>query len=579
MKQELPKQWRWVPLGTVLNRQRNLINPSDEPDRKFDSIGLEDIGSDGTGEVCVHAVVGSDLASAKAQFIQGDLLYGRLRPYLNKVAIAPCDGVSSTEIWVLRLTPAIDTEFAFWIMTSRYMLKRLERVTEGANLPRVDASGFDRIEIPVPPMGEQRRIVEILNKARDVRRFRQQADDLTTQLIPAIFNEMFGHPDRLIFQPLARLWRKPPQNGLYKHSDHYGVGTRIVRIGDFYDGEIDDIDSLQRLSLTDKEKQLYSLLPDDILVNRVNSIDFLGKSAICPPLNEPAVFESNMMRFSIDRSRVLPQFLIAYLQHPIALHELRRRAKHAVNQASINQTDLGALPIPVLPLEQQKRFVDIFMEVQEITSREIVTAPMLSALTQSLLTHAFSGDLTADWREANHEQLSHEVTDRDQWLFRNGVKLTATDYRKQGSANQTEGLSWELNSDQKTLLEQIYKLDRNDNGGMFTLSSLKLTKLLDKLSSDAIRRHLDVLASRGLIKAISRRTGAGGSVNVGFGNAYRVPLSDEEIVGTGDQSDYARISELDRLSKQGRAINVSIGDSLTLGGFADVSVTHAEGDE
>ena len=138
---------------------------------------------------------------------------------------------------------------------------------------------------------------------------------------------------------------------------------------------------------------------------------------------------------------------------------------------------------------------------------------------QSLLAYAFSGELTADWREANQEQLKQEAEDRDQWLHENGVKLTIPDARIRDSLKKTDGRHEELNREQRKLLEQIQNLDPNENGGTFTLSSLlPLDEPLDKLTAESARRHLDVLAARGLVKVISRRAGAGGSVNVAFGN-------------------------------------------------------------
>jgi type I restriction enzyme S subunit len=580
MKPVLSEHWRWVSLGMILNRQRDLVNPSDYPDREFNSIGLEDIGGNGTGEVAVHAVPGAELASSKAQFVTDDLLYGRLRPYLNKVAIAPCEGVSSTEIWVLQPTPVIDTHFAFWMLTSHYLLKQVERVTEGANLPRVDADGFDRIDIPVPPLSEQRRIVEILNEARDIVRLRQHADDLTTQLIPAIFNDMFDNLDRSAYVPLSRLFARSPQNGLYKPAESYGAGTRIVRIGDFYNGKIVDIEALQRLSLTAKEMKLYALAPNDILLNRVNSIEYLGKSAIVPQINEPAVFESNMMRFSVDAARLLPEFLIAYLQTPLALHELRRRAKHAINQASVNQGDVGALPVPAPTLDLQVQFIACATAAHEIAYTSLSAAASAGDLQQSLLAYAFSGELTADWRDAHQEKLAQEATERDTWLRQNGVKPTTLEHRISVSTEQTDGRHAELNREQRKLLEQVEKLDRNENGGTFTLSSLiPLEEPLNKLPVDAVRRHIDVLTARGLIKAVSRRAGAGGSVDVGFGNVYRLPLRDEDIAGTADGPDYRRLSELDRFSKQGRVISRSVSDELAISDSVEVSVERVKGDD
>lgn len=99
-----------------------------------------------------------------------------------------------------------------------------------------------------------------------------------------------------------------PQNGLYKPKDVYGSGIKILRIDGFYDGNVEDWETLKRLTLSDVEIKLYELHLDEIVINRVNSMPYLGKSALIRELPETCVFESNMMRISLNKERVIPEF-------------------------------------------------------------------------------------------------------------------------------------------------------------------------------------------------------------------------------------------------------------------------------
>ena len=159
--------------------------------------------------------------------------------------------------------------------------------------------------------------------------------------------------------PLGDLILKGPQNGLYRSKSHYGSGIRILRIDGFYDGCVTDPADWQRVQLDDLTEEKYALSEDDIVINRVNSRPFLGKSAIVPEIPETAVFESNMMRFTVNPERILPKMLIAMLQ----LRSIRKRllvnAKDAINQSSINQSDVRGLPIIVPPLALQSRFTEL----------------------------------------------------------------------------------------------------------------------------------------------------------------------------------------------------------------------------
>jgi type I restriction enzyme S subunit len=563
----LPENWRWVALGTILHRQRDLLSPSDFPNTRFNSVGLEDIGGDGTGEVSAQQVEGTELASAKAQFKSGDLLYGRLRPYLNKVAIAPCDGVSSTEIWVLQPTPVIETQFAFLMLTSHYMLKRVERITEGANLPRVDADGFDRIEIPLPPLSEQRRIVEILNEARDIRRLREQADDLTAQLIPAIFYNMFGDLlpkerdcDRPRLNTIADV-----QGGLQvsQRRDSMPLKRPYLRVANVHRGRL-ELSELKEIGLSERELERTRLLPGDVLlVEGHGNIDELGRAALWNNEVQECVHQNHIIRVRCGDG-IEPMYLCSYINSVVGRRYFSIAGNTTSGLNTISTGVVGNLQVPIPPLDQQARFAQIVKAVSEL-DKECGDNRLTSKHGASLLAYAFSGELTADWREANRNQLAHEAEERDQWLLDNGVKLTIPDNRFQDSLKKTDGRHEELNREQRKLLEQIQNLDPNENGGTFTLTSLlPLDEPLDRLTAESARRHLDVLVSRGLIKAISRRAGAGGSVNVAFGNVYRVPLREEEITGTADDSDYARMSELERLAKQGRVVWESVSDTLTV---------------
>ena len=127
----------------------------------------------------------------------------------------------------------------------------------------------------------------------------------------------------------------------------------------------------------------YALVEDYIVINRVNSRPFLGKSAIIPKIDEPAVFESNMMRMRLDSNRILPRFLISMLQLEPIRSRLCLNAKDAINQSSINQADVRELLVIVPPLDVQRRYTQI-ME----TARSTVASAESGSRTASELSAA-----------------------------------------------------------------------------------------------------------------------------------------------------------------------------------------------
>ena len=129
----------------------------------------------------------------------------------------------------------------------------------------------------------------------------------------------------------------------------------------------------------------YTLAQDDIVINRVNSRPFLGKSAIIPYLDEPAVFESNMMRLKMDSNRMLPKLLISMLQIASIQHQLRLNAKDAINQSSINQTDVCQLSVIVPPLALQHRYTEIIESAHDATGIAKSSSKVASTLIASLM--------------------------------------------------------------------------------------------------------------------------------------------------------------------------------------------------
>ena len=126
---------------------------------------------------------------------------------------------------------------------------------------------------------------------------------------------------------------------------------------------------------------------------------FLGKSAIVCGLNGECVFESNMMRIRIDEESVGPDFLINYLNSPFGLDELRKNAKHAVNQSSINQQDVKSVSVVLPPKPEQERIVhliDALLKMADKIDKRIeVELLRTDKMTQATLGKAFRRELVS----------------------------------------------------------------------------------------------------------------------------------------------------------------------------------------
>lgn len=160
MVENLPRGWARLSLGQICTLGTERVNPADIGNLPY--IGLEHIERD------AHRLKGhgqaTDTTSTKSIFRAGDVLYGRLRPNLNKVLIAPFDGVCSTDILVLRPTRLLDSRFLLEILSTREFLDYAASRTKGINLPRLPAESVMAYLASIPPIEEQLRIVGALER-------------------------------------------------------------------------------------------------------------------------------------------------------------------------------------------------------------------------------------------------------------------------------------------------------------------------------------------------------------------------------------------------------------------------------
>ena len=252
----------------------------------------------------------------------------------------------------------------------KYM--HLEKYFTGATIPHIYFKEYKKEEFNLDTLDRQKEIVNILGRIECVISSRQQELQKLDELIKARFVEMFGDP---YVNPLK--WKKlkikdavtiEPQNGLYKPQSDYvtdGTGIPILRIDGFYDGMVTDFASLKRLKCSETERQRYLLLEDDIVINRVNSIEYLGKCAHIKELLEDTVYESNMMRMHFDPEYYNPVYICKLLCSQFIYDQIVNHAKKSVNQASINQKDVLDFNIYQPPLDLQNEFADFVHQVNK----------------------------------------------------------------------------------------------------------------------------------------------------------------------------------------------------------------------
>ncbi len=270
---------------------------------------------------------------------------------------------------------------------------------KGATVPHIDGKSLENLEVPLPPLPEQRRIAEILDKADALRVKRRAALAQLDTLTQSTFLDMFR-------DPAAQGWRMSTIAGIAADSDGAirtgPFGSQLLH-SEFTDDGIAvlGIDNAvenefrwgQRRFISEaKYRQLsrYTVHPGDVLITIMGTC---GRCAIVPDDIPKAINTKHLCCISLDRTKCLPSFLHAYfLGHPIARRYLAKKAKGSIMDG-LNRGIIKEMPIPLVPIELQVRFGKRLKLLRDVRAELRRSDYELEVLFASLQHRAFRGEL------------------------------------------------------------------------------------------------------------------------------------------------------------------------------------------
>ena len=292
------------------------------------------------------------------------------------------------------LRPHRDTVVDNWLI---YHLNHsdLSEFVSGLTVPKLNQGNLREIPIPTPPLPEQRRIVGILDGAFAGIAAARAGAEQNLQNARALFE---SHLNTIL---RSKKWKWNTLGDLCDRVE-YGSSAKskkrgkipVLRMGNIRDGRLDWDD----LVYTDDKEEItkYLLKHNDVLFNRTNSPELVGKTAIYKS-ETPSVFAGYLIRIHRKEELLDADFLNYFLNSRIAFDYGKTVVISSVNQANINGTKLKGYPIPAPSLSEQKVVVENLDELAEKTQRlESLYQRKLAAfdeLKKSLLHRAFSGEL------------------------------------------------------------------------------------------------------------------------------------------------------------------------------------------
>ncbi|MGA2677192.1 MAG: restriction endonuclease subunit S [Methanobacterium sp.] len=185
------KLWDVVNFNKLAKIEKKSINP-DSVDKNSNYIGLEHIESE-TGRILnIMTVQEAGLKSNKYVFDEECVLYGKLRPYLNKVALPNFKGISSTDILPIKSIEGKSNKyFIKFLLSHPYYIKKSTEMSTGANLPRISSKAIEKFKVYLPPVELQNQFAEIIQNVETLKNYQEQSkiqiDNLFNNLMQKAF--------------------------------------------------------------------------------------------------------------------------------------------------------------------------------------------------------------------------------------------------------------------------------------------------------------------------------------------------------------------------------------------------------
>lgn len=382
-----------VSLGEIMATKTGSVDPSKFADEVFD---LYSIPAFDSGQPDV--VAGSAIGSSKQVVQPNDVLLSKIVPHIRRSwVVGESRGrrlIASGEWIVFRSTRAVPEYLRQVLVGDPFHLEFMRTVSGvGGSLLRARPAHVAKIEIPLPPMPEQQRIAEVLDRADALRTQRRTALAQLDRLTQSVFLDMFGDPAT---NPMR--WRIGKIADLLS-SASYGTSKKAGTTGEFpvlrmgnitSSGEI-DLGSLKYMDLATTEHDRYLAQEGDVLFNRTNSAELVGKTAVFRN-SKPMAYAGYLVRLRANAS-CDPEYLGRFLNTSYAKATLRGMAKSIVGMANINAKEIQAMKIALPPLNLQQTFARRIAAIEALKATHRAALAELDALFASLQYRAFRGEL------------------------------------------------------------------------------------------------------------------------------------------------------------------------------------------
>jgi type I restriction enzyme, S subunit len=394
----LSSSWSRVQFGDVCSLRAENIHPSEIPNAVY--VGLEHI--DPGNPRLSRSGLPSEVNSSKSKFYTGDVLYGKLRPYLDKAVLAEQDGICSTDILVFKNTSETLGEFLVYRIHSSEFLDYAKRTTRGVNHPRTSWASLKEFEFEIPAICEQRAIARVLRAVQEAKEVRQRELSLERERKAALMQYLFMHGTRGEARKQTELGELPVTWRIVRLGDIASVvsgGTPDRSNPDYWNGDLPWVRTGEinyNLILDTGER----ITPEG-LIN--SSARIIPKQTLLMAMYGQGVTRGRVAILGIDSAinQACAALLlnnndsVEYLFHFLAFrYKSIRNLGHGANQKNLNSALVRSIPILLPTPAEQTEIAEVLCscdtKVNALETEELLLDELFKSMLEELMTGRLS---------------------------------------------------------------------------------------------------------------------------------------------------------------------------------------------
>ena len=368
----LPIGWENNQFSDVCDRLKDSYKPIEGGETPY--VGLEHLAQGFPS--FVGRGTESDIKSSKTAFKVGDILFGKLRPYLRKGAQADFDGISSTDILVFRAEERCESEFLKYLVHSDEFIDHAKSTTSGVQHPRTSWPSLKEFRLSLPPLPEQKKIAHILSTVQRTIEAQERIIQITTELKKAFMHKLFteglrNEPQKQTeIGPVPESWELLPISDLFETqlgkmlSQKAKVGDSpkpYLRNKNIQWGRI-DTDDLLTMDFNEREAEKFLLWSGDLLICEGGEV---GRAAVWHGSITECYYQKALHRLRPKSTKITNEYMALWMMFAFLLTNTYGVTGTRTTIAHLPEIKLKPLLVPIPSREERDELVRSINSIEQ----------------------------------------------------------------------------------------------------------------------------------------------------------------------------------------------------------------------